>query len=73
MNPAWKKTIAEHIERYQSSNGKKGGEMFGLPVLLLTTIGRKTGQERIAPLCYVEDGDDYVVAASAGGGEKHPA
>jgi len=39
----------------------------GVPVLLLTTIGRKSGKPRTAPLVYLEDGDDLVVVASQGG------
>ena len=44
----------------------------GLPVLLLRTIGRKTGTERTAALVYLKDGDDLVVVASNGGSDKPP-
>ena len=46
--------------------------LAGLPVLLLRTIGRKTGQERTAALVYLKDGDDLVVVASNGGSDKPP-
>jgi deazaflavin-dependent oxidoreductase (nitroreductase family) len=44
----------------------------GVPVLLLTTTGRKTGQKRTTPLIYARDGDDYLVVASMGGAPQHP-
>jgi len=44
-----------------------------VPVLLLTTTGRKTGKRRTTPLLYVEEGDRYVVVASVGGAPSHPA
>lgn len=47
--------------------------MQGLKVLLLTTIGRKSGQERTTPLGYFEDQGAYVVIASNAGAERHPA
>jgi deazaflavin-dependent oxidoreductase (nitroreductase family) len=47
--------------------------LAGLPVLLLRTIGRKTGVERTAALVYLKDGDSLVVVASNGGSDKHPA
>jgi len=44
----------------------------GLPVLLLRTVGRKSGQERTAALVYLQDGDDLVVVASNGGSDRPP-
>ncbi len=49
------------------------GPFVGRPVLLLHTIGAKTGEPRIAPLVYSRDGDHLVVAASKGGAPDHPA
>ena len=46
--------------------------LAGLPVLLLRTVGRKTGQERTAALVYLKDGDSLVVVASNGGSDKSP-
>jgi deazaflavin-dependent oxidoreductase (nitroreductase family) len=46
--------------------------LAGLPVLLLRTIGRKSGKERTAALVYLKDGDDLVVVASNGGSDKPP-
>ena len=45
---------------------------MGSPVLLLTTIGRKTGRRRTTPLLYLENGENMVVVASNGGAPKHP-
>lgn len=59
---------------YRASGGRLGAKfMHGAPVFLLITKGRKSGQERTAPLIYVEDGDDYLVVASKGGMSHHPA
>jgi deazaflavin-dependent oxidoreductase (nitroreductase family) len=58
---------------YQRSNGKIAGTMQGLPVLLLTTTGRKTGKQRTVPLGYLEHDGAYVVIASYAGADNHPA
>ena len=53
---------------YRASGGRIAGRFpGGAPVLLLTTIGRKSGQRRTAPLLYLQDGERYVVVASKGG------
>lgn len=63
-----------HRLLYQFTGGRMGGALRGGPVLLLTTTGRKTGQERTWPLCYVPaSGDELVLVASAGGAPRHPA
>ena len=59
---------------YRSTRGRVGARIGNhLPVLLLTTTGRKSGKPRTTPLLYVEDGGRYVVVASVGGAPKHPA
>jgi F420H(2)-dependent quinone reductase len=63
-----------HVALYRASGGRLGGRVGkGVPVLLLTTTGRKTGKRRTTPLLYVEEGDRYVVVASVGGAPSHPA
>lgn len=58
---------------YRASGGRIAGRFpGGAPVLLLTTIGRKSGQRRTAPLLYLQDGERYVVVASKGGMSHHP-
>jgi len=58
---------------YRRSGGKVGGKMFGAPVLLLTTTGRKSGRSWTVPLMYQTDGDRWVIIASNGGSPSHPA
>jgi len=58
---------------YRISGGRLAGRFpGGAPVLLLTTIGRKSGQHQTAPLLYLQDGDTYVIVASKGGMSHHP-
>ena len=64
--------IADHVERYMDSDGADGAEWEGTQVILLGTIGRKTGKLRRTPLIRVADGDDYLVVASMGGADVHP-
>ena len=58
---------------YRASGGRIGGRFrYGAPVLLLTTVGRRSGQRRTAPLLYERDGENLVVVASKGGMSRHP-
>lgn len=62
-----------HESAYRATGGALGGRMAGMPVLLLTTTGRKTGRKRTTPLTYFEDGDQLVIVASYGGAPRHPS
>ena len=62
----------ENAEQYMSSGGSDGTELNGRPVILLTTIGAKTGKIRKTPLMRVEHGGEYAVVASLGGAPKNP-
>jgi deazaflavin-dependent oxidoreductase (nitroreductase family) len=62
----------EHVRRYQETDGEVGYIWNGVPILLLTTTGRKSGQPRTTPLIHARDGDDYLVVASMGGAPQHP-
>jgi deazaflavin-dependent oxidoreductase (nitroreductase family) len=62
----------EHVRRYQETNGEVGYLWNGVPILLLTTKGRKTGEPRTTPLIFAADGDRYLIVASQGGAPKHP-
>ncbi len=62
----------EHVKRYRETNGAEGHEWQGATVLILTTKGRRTGQQRSTPLIYGRDGDNYVIVASKGGADEHP-
>ena len=58
---------------YRATGGRVGGKFLrGAPVMLLTTIGRKSGQKRVAPLLYLRDGDKVIIVASKGGMPHHP-
>jgi F420H(2)-dependent quinone reductase len=58
---------------YRRNNGQGlGGTFQKIPVALLTTTGRKSGQPRVSPLYFLRDGDKVVVAASRGGSDKNP-
>ena len=63
----------EHIDRYVATDGEEGHDWEGTQALLLTTTGRRTGQERVSPLIYGRHGDDYLLVASKGGTPEHPA
>lgn len=58
---------------YRLSNGRFGGRMQDLPVLILHTVGRRSGKARQSPLLYIQDGDDYMIVASRGGSDAPPA
>jgi deazaflavin-dependent oxidoreductase (nitroreductase family) len=62
----------EHIRRYRETGGEVGYLWNGVPTLLLTTTGRKTGRERTSALIFGTDGDDHLVVASKGGAPEHP-
>jgi deazaflavin-dependent oxidoreductase (nitroreductase family) len=61
------------ITEFRANQGKVGGQMAGMPVLLLTTKGAKTGRPFTKPLAYTKDGDRLVVIASFAGSPHHPA
>jgi deazaflavin-dependent oxidoreductase (nitroreductase family) len=62
-----------HPAIYRFTGGRLLGRIGGVPVLLLTTRGRKTGAPRTKPLLYLAHGDAFVVAASFAGEPRHPA
>jgi len=76
MNPLLERIVgpllAVHQWLYETSDGRIGASLGGRPMLLLRTVGRRSGQPRTAALLYVRDGDAYVVVASKGGAPQHP-
>ncbi len=64
--------VAAHIRRYIETDGEDGHLWRGVPTLLLTTRGRRSGKLRRTALIYGRDGDRYVVVASTGGADRHP-
>jgi deazaflavin-dependent oxidoreductase (nitroreductase family) len=61
------------ITEFRANQGKVGGQMAGVPLLLLTTTGHKTGRTLTKPLAYTKDGDRIFVIASFAGSPKNPA
>ena len=60
------------IKEFRANQGKVGGQMAGMPILLLTMTGAKTGRTLLRPLCYSRDGDRIVIIASYGGASRNP-
>ncbi|TSE01236.1 nitroreductase family deazaflavin-dependent oxidoreductase [Skermania sp. ID1734] len=65
----WARTQAEE---YENSGGKSGNTLQGKPIVLLTSVGAKTGKLRKTPLMRVEHDGEYAVVASRGGAPTHP-
>ena len=63
----------EHVRRYLETNGEVGHDWNGVPALILTTTGRRSGEARDSALIYGRLGDAYVVIASMAGAPTHPA
>jgi len=66
--------VADQVELYEGSLGTEGLTLrdTGLPVIIVTNRGRKTGAIRKTPLMRAVDGDNYILVASRGGAPKHP-
>ena len=62
----------DHIRAYRETGGEVGYLWNDVPTLLLTSTGRRTGEERTSALIFARDGDDYLVVASKGGMPTHP-
>src|SRR5690625_2696583 len=62
----------DQADKYMASGGTEGTEMKGKPVILLTTVGARTGKLRKTPLMRVEHDGQYAIVASLGGAPKHP-
>jgi deazaflavin-dependent oxidoreductase (nitroreductase family) len=60
------------IEEFRANAGKVGGPFEGAPLLLLTSIGARSGNEHTTPVMYLPDGDRFVIFASKGGAPAHP-
>ncbi|MDX2167812.1 MAG: nitroreductase family deazaflavin-dependent oxidoreductase [Deltaproteobacteria bacterium] len=72
-NPLIKAMSRVNTWVYRATGGRLGGRFLrGAPVLLLTTVGRKSGAPRVAPLIYLRDGEHLVLVASKGGMDHHP-
>lgn len=61
------------IEEFRANGGRVGGQFEGAPLLLLTTVGARSGERRTTPVVYLPDGERYVIFASKAGAPTHPA
>lgn len=64
--------MRDQVDRYERSGGTEGTTMRGMPVVILTSRGRRSGRLRKTPLMRVESEGSYAVVASLGGAEQHP-
>ena len=62
----------EQVEKFEASNGQEANTLRGRPIIVLTSLGAKSGKIRKTPLMRVEHDGEYVVVASQGGAPKHP-
>ncbi|MER5967070.1 nitroreductase family deazaflavin-dependent oxidoreductase [Streptomyces sp. NPDC002057] len=70
--PSTTKWVRDQVELYESSGGTKGTTLRGMPVVLVTNVGVKSGKIRKTPLMRVEHEGAYALVASNGGAVKHP-
>jgi len=70
--PSPEKWVRDQVEKYESSGGTRGTTLGGRPVIVLTTLGAKSGKIRKAPLMRVEHDGLYAAVASLGGSAKNP-
>lgn len=69
---AMKAMNADLVAGFRARGGHLGGDFEGVPLLLLTTTGARTGTRRTTPVLYTRDGDSYLVIASKSGAATHP-
>ncbi len=70
--PSSEKWVRDQVDQYERSGGTEGTTLRGLPVIVLTTKGSKSGNVRKTPLMRVEHDGSYGVVASKGGAPEHP-
>ena len=70
--PSPSKWAADQVALYEGSGGREGTQMRGMPVIVLTSRGARSGKIRKTPLMRVEHDGTYAVVASQGGAPKHP-
>ncbi len=62
----------QHVETFEHTDGAEGGEMNGMPVVIVTSVGAKSGKLRKTPLMRIEHEGEYAVVASLAGAPEHP-
>ncbi|MGN8244484.1 nitroreductase family deazaflavin-dependent oxidoreductase [Cellulomonas soli] len=71
--PSTSQWAREQAELYERTDGREGNLLQGRPVIILTTVGARSGKLRKTALMRVEHDGEYVVVASKGGAPEHPA
>jgi deazaflavin-dependent oxidoreductase (nitroreductase family) len=72
MNMNQQEFIAWTIQEFRANHGRVGGPFAGATLLLLHTVGARTGMPRVNPLMYMPDGDRYLIFASKAGADRNP-
>jgi deazaflavin-dependent oxidoreductase (nitroreductase family) len=70
--PSTSDWAGKQVEEFESSGGTKGNTMLGMPIIVVTSVGAKSGKLRKTPLMRVEHEGEYAAVASLGGAPKHP-
>jgi F420H(2)-dependent quinone reductase len=70
--PSPEKWVRDQVEKYESSGGTEGTTLRGVPVVVVTSVGAKSGKLRKNPVMRVEQDGAYALVASQGGAPKHP-
>ena len=71
--PSASERVSDQVARYEASNGVDGGTLEGRPVVILTTIGARSGAIRKNPVIRIPNGDNYIAVASNAGAATDPA
>jgi deazaflavin-dependent oxidoreductase (nitroreductase family) len=71
--PSPTESVRTQVADYEASGGLKGATLDGRPVVILTSVGAKSGKVRKNPVMRIVDGDRYVAVASAGGSPTNPS
>ncbi|UVE93874.1 nitroreductase family deazaflavin-dependent oxidoreductase [Dietzia sp. B32] len=70
--PSPSEWVRMQVETYEKTDGAEGGDLVGIPVIIVTSVGRKSGKLRKTPLMRVEHEGSYAAVASQGGAPTHP-
>lgn len=71
--PSSQQWVRDQVEEYESSGGTRGTELRGVPIIVITSVGSRSGKLRKNPVMRVEHDGLYAAVASKGGAPEHPA
>jgi deazaflavin-dependent oxidoreductase (nitroreductase family) len=72
-NEDWHEINRKNVDAFRANHGKLGGYFEGSPLLILHSIGARTGRQRVTPLTYLPDGDRFVAFGTNSGNPENPA